>query len=123
MDTDASMEELKIDVTMGASGVRVFRLNGPLTLNTLFDFQAQARAEISAPIVIDLSEVPYMDSAGLGAMLGVYASCQRSGRGFGVAGSQDRIRTLFKVTHVDGLVPNFDSVERAEQKLSKTARA
>lgn len=115
------MDELKIEVSKGASGVRVFRLAGPLTLSTIFEFQDVARSNADSPIVIDLSDVPYMDSAGLGSLLGVYASCQRSGRGFGVAGSQDRIRTLFKVTHVDGLVPSYESVERAEQQLSKTA--
>ncbi len=117
------MDELKIEVSKGASGVQVLRLKGPLTLNTLFEFQDLSRSAASSPVVIDLSEVPYMDSAGLGALLGVYASCQRNGRGFGVAGSQDRIRTLFRVTHVDGLVPTFDSVESAERKLSTSSGA
>jgi anti-sigma B factor antagonist len=117
------MEELKIEVTKGASGVRVFRLLGPLTLSSLFEFQDLVRAENDSPTVIDLAEVPYMDSAGLGALLGVYASCQRNGRGFAIAGSQDRIRTLFRVTHVDGLVPSFESVEKAEEQLSKKGGA
>jgi anti-anti-sigma factor len=117
------MDELKIEVTKGASGVQVYRLFGPLTLSTLFEFQDLVRSETSTAVVIDLSQVPYMDSAGLGSLLGVYASCQRHGRGFGIAGSQDRIRTLFKVTHVDGMIPSFDTVETAERQLSKTAGA
>src|SRR5580658_2146240 len=117
------MHELKIEIEDMAGGVRIFRLTGPLTLNNLFEFQDAARAETDSAIVIDLSGVPYMDSAGLGAVLGIMAACHRKGRGFGTAGVPDRLRTLFKVTGVDGLIPAFDSVEVAERKLSKSASA
>jgi len=117
------MDELKIDVSASASGVRVLRLHGPLTLSTLFDFQKLARENTVAPIVLDLTDVPYMDSAGLGALLGLLASCQRGGRGFGIVGAAERLQTLFRVTHVDGMIPTFPSVEQAEQRLSKSAGA
>ena len=117
------MDELRIHVDKGASGASVFRLTGPLTINTLFDFQDLARKETAPAFVLDLSSVPYMDSAGLGAVLGVLASCQRHGRGFGVAGVNDRIKTLFSVGHVDGLIPIFDSVEVAESRVVKSASA
>ena len=117
------MHELKIEVSSGISGVRILRLTGPLILNTLFEFQDLARADADSAIVIDLSGVPYMDSAGLGSVLGVLTSCQRKGRGFGIVGVTDRIRTLFKVAGVDGLIPTFDSVEIAERQMSKAASA
>ena len=115
------MDELKIEVVSRDSGVRVIRLMGALTLGTLFDFQNVARAETHSPIVLDLTQVPYMDSAGLGAVLGLLASCQRSGRGFGIVGAAERLQTLFKVTHVDGMIPAFASIEQAEQKVTKSA--
>ena len=117
------MDELKIAVRKGASGAAIIHLNGPLTLNTLFEFQDLARKESSPALILDLSAVPYMDSAGLGAVLGVLASCQRHGRGFGVTGVTDRIKTLFTVGRVDGLIPTFDSVETAEARLKKSASA
>jgi anti-sigma B factor antagonist len=117
------MHELKIEIEDTPGGVRIFRIAGPLTLNNLFEFQDAARAGTDSAIVIDLSGVPYMDSAGLGAVLGIMASCQRKGRGFGTAAVPDRLRTLFKVTGVDGLIPTFDSVESAERQLSKGASA
>jgi anti-sigma B factor antagonist len=117
------MNELKIEVDDAAVGLRVFRLTGPLVLNTLFEFQNLVRANADSAIVIELSGVPYMDSAGLGVILGALASCQRKGRGFGITGVPDRIKTLFAVTHVDGLIPAFDSVETAGRQLSKGASA
>jgi len=120
---DQKMEELKIELEKTASGVGIFRLAGPLTIKTMFGFQDRARAEAQSPIVVDLSGVPYMDSAGLGAILGLLASCHRHSRGFGISGANDRIRTLFAVARVDGMIPSYDSVESAVSRLSKSASA
>ncbi|HLH00247.1 MAG TPA: STAS domain-containing protein [Bryobacteraceae bacterium] len=117
------MDELKIETVRGASGASILRLAGPLTIQTLFEFQDLARRESGPAMVLDLSGVLYMDSAGLGAILGVLASCQRHGRGFGVTGITERIRTLFTVAHVDGMIPLFDSVEIAESRLKQSASA
>lgn len=93
-------------------------LKGPLTLATLFEFQTASRQEHSKPVMIDIAGVPYMDSAGLGSVISVFASCQRTNRGFAITGVSDRIRTLFEVTHVDGLLPCFDTPQAADSFLS-----
>lgn len=118
--TPGRFEELKIETIEGAKGARILRLTGPLTLRTLFDFQEAARQDHSKPVIIDLSEVPYMDSAGLGSVIGVFTSCQRTNRGFGIIGMSERIRTLFQVTHVDGLLPCFKSLDEAEASVTET---
>lgn len=117
------MIQLKIQTEKTAGGIRAFQLSGPLVLSTLFEFQDLARADSDSAVVVDLSGVPYMDSAGLGAILGIMASCQRKGRGFGITGATDRIQTLFRVTHVDGLIPTFDSLDAAERQLASAASA
>lgn len=117
------MDELTTAVEDVAGGVRILRLTGPLTLGTLFDFQDRAREQSDSSILMDLSGVPYMDSAGLGAVLGLLVSCQRKGRGFGITGVTDRLRTLFEVAGVDGMIPTFDSAEAGVSKLSKAASA
>ena len=117
------MQELKIDTETTASGVRIIRLAGPLTLNTMFEFQDLVRADGDVATVLELSGVPFMDSAGLGAILGTLASCQRKGRGFGITGATERIQTLFTVAGVDGLIPAFGSVELAERQLASAASA
>ncbi len=117
------MKELNIASETGASGVKIFRLTGPLTLGSVFEFQDLARTDHDSAIVVDLSGVPYMDSAGLGAILGIMASCQRKSRGFGITGAADRIQTLFTVAGVGGLIPSFASVELAERQLSSAASA
>lgn len=96
----------------------MLKLTGPLTLNTLFDFQSISRQDHGNNIVLDLENVPYMDSAGLGAVISLYASCQRTKRGFAIIGISERIRTLFEVTHCDGLLPCHESLDAADKALS-----
>jgi len=117
------MEEIELQSTTGLGGVRILRLRGPLTLSSTFEFQSAARKETSSPIIVDLSGVPYMDSAGLGAILGVLASCERGHRQFAIAGAPERLQTLFRVAKVDALLPSFASVEEAEARLSSAAGA
>jgi anti-anti-sigma factor len=82
-----------------------------------------ARQEGNAPMIIDISGVPYMDSAGLGSILGLFASAQRKQLGFAVAGAADRIVTLFKVTHVEDVLPSYLTVADAEASIARTASA
>jgi anti-anti-sigma factor len=109
------MDQLNVESIPGTKpGVRILKLAGPFTLSTVFDFQTELR-EASAPLtILDLSGVPYMDSAALGSVLGFHASCQREGTRYGLIGVSDRLKTLFRVAGVDGMVAVYGSLEEAE---------
>ncbi len=115
--TPGRSEDLKIELLDSPKGNRLIRLTGPLVLRSLFEFQATARKETGKSVILDISDVPYMDSAGLGAVISIFASCQRTNRGFGIVGVSPRIKTLFEVTHCDGLLPSFESIEAADGSL------
>jgi anti-anti-sigma factor len=117
--TPGRSEDLEIQALDSPRGARVLRLHGPLTIRTLFDFQDTSRQESAAAVIVDLTDVPYMDSAGLGSVIGLFTSCQRTNRGFAIIGVSERIRTLFEVTHVDGLLPCFNSLESADAAILK----
>jgi anti-sigma B factor antagonist len=113
-----SGEPLTLESVPGrAAGSRILRLTGPLTLSGLFDFQGTLRADPPATLILDLTAVPYMDSAGMGAIINYFVSCQRSGRKLIVAGVNGRVLELFKMTKVDALLPMVSSVADAEQML------
>ena len=112
------MDQLQIRTTEGPGGLLIMHLDGPLTLATLFGFQNAARQQQGNGLIIALDGVPYMDSAGLGAVLGAFVSCQRQGRKFALAGATRRVFTLFQVARVDTMVPLFDTVEAAELALA-----
>jgi anti-anti-sigma factor len=97
--------EFTIEVLPGSSpGVRVLKLAGPFTLRDVFEFQEIVRAEAAPMTVIDLTGVPYMDSASLGSILGFHVSCEKEGRKYALEGASDRLRSLFRMSGVDSML-------------------
>jgi len=99
--------------------VRILKLAGPFTLAAVFDFQAEIRKDPPRVLILDLTDVPYMDSASLGSILGLHVSCQKDRRHYALVGVSDRLKTLFKVSGVDGLLSIYPSVAEAEAGLAK----
>jgi len=113
--------DLEIEICERPGG-RLIRLRGPVTMGSLFELQDAVR-QGDGDLTIDLSQVPYMDSAGLGAILGAFASCQRTSRRFGLVAVPDRVMTLLKVAGVDKILPQFASLEAAEGRAAKAESA
>jgi anti-anti-sigma factor len=99
-------------------GTLVFRLNGPLTLLNMFDLQTQLRsADPPALTILDMTGVPYMDSAGMGMVVNHYVRCAGRGVRLIAAGVSPRVLELFKLTRVDAVIPMAATVEEAEAGL------
>lgn len=103
----------------GRSGVVVMTLIGPLTLRNIFDFQKEIAVDPPAAMVFDLSQVEYMDSAGLGVLVNYYVSAQRNGRRMTLAGVSERIDALLEMTKVKDLLKSYPTVEAAENSLAE----
>jgi len=96
-------------------GTRILRFNGPLTLRNLFTFQEELRQGLDPFVVIlDLTKVPYMDSAGMGALINYYVHCEKIDIRMTVVGVSSRVMELFKLTKVDTVIPLEATVEEAE---------
>jgi anti-sigma B factor antagonist len=93
-------EPLKIDDLGIQNQQRILRLSGPLTIATLYEFQNFVRAESSTALVLDFTSVPYVDSAGVGALVGAYVRHQKAGHTLTLAGVNERVRNTLKVTQV-----------------------
>jgi len=102
-------------------GIQVLKLTGPFTLMAVFDFQAVVREDLAAGVVIDLTEVPYMDSAAPGSILNLHVGCQKDGRRYALSGASDRLRTLFKVAGVENFLVICPSLVEAEARLTGNA--
>jgi anti-sigma B factor antagonist len=98
-----------------APGTRIFRVTGPLTLGNMFELQTALREDPPPPLtILDLTGVPYMDSAGLGAIVNSHVHCQNQGAVLAVAGVSSRVMELFTMIHAHGVLNLTNSVEEAE---------
>jgi anti-sigma B factor antagonist len=91
---------------------------GELDAYTVGEFR-EALAELSttARLLIDLSEVPFMDSAGLGALIGGIRRAREAEGEVAVACSRPTLTRLLHTTGFDRIVPVTETVDAAAQAL------
>ncbi|MGB9514618.1 MAG: STAS domain-containing protein, partial [Candidatus Acidiferrum sp.] len=66
-------------------GVTIYKANGKLGLETVNGFIQQMRGETAAYVVVDLSGVTFLDSAGVGALVSLFVSRRSQGKIFALA--------------------------------------
>jgi len=111
-------EPVRLEAVDGSrAGLRILRLSGPLTLHTLFPFQEAVRADKAATLILDLTAVPWVDSVGIGSLVGAYVSRQRDGRKLALVGVSERVSAALSVSQLTTLFPMFKTVEAAEKSL------
>jgi anti-sigma B factor antagonist len=102
----------------------VLLLRGPLTAGNAPVFQnALRREEPASTLILDLSNVPYVDSAGLGALVSAFISRQKAGRRMVLSGLTPRVQKLFEITRVQELFLIFSSPEEAIAALEGAGEA
>ncbi len=81
---------------------RVVRCGGRLISTTADRLKAEVKPLISRGgcVVIDLSDVTFMDSMGLGTIAALYVSSKSAGCRFELVNLSRRVRDLFTVTHL-----------------------
>jgi anti-sigma B factor antagonist len=106
-------------------GTVIYRLSGPFTARDMHGalspnelrntFESEEGDGQHALHILDLTEVPYMDSAGLGMIVSHYVRCQGRGVRLVVAGASPRVIQLLEMTKVDGFLPRIGTVEEADR--------
>ncbi|WP_100406112.1 STAS domain-containing protein [Bacillus solitudinis] len=66
-------------------------------------------------ITVDLSNVQYIDSTGLGIFIGVFKATHQHGSSLQLTGLSDRIKRLFTITGLDEVI-DIDAGKREEAK-------
>lgn len=111
-----AMDTQKLTITTSpanAQAATVLKLSGPMVLSNLFDFQAAVRAESARLVVLDLTEVPFMDSAALGSVVNAHVSYINHQRRLRLVGVSERVATLLKVTNVDRVFAIYPTISEA----------
>jgi len=101
-----------------ADGYTICRPVGELDAFTVSQFR-QALAELaSAPrLLIDMAGVPFVDSAGLGALIGGIRRSREMGGDVAVSCSRPTLTRLLRTTGFDRIVTVAETVEEAAAAL------
>jgi anti-sigma B factor antagonist len=67
-----------------------------------------AAVECSADVVVDLSEAPIVDPAGLGVLVRAHRRARRQGGNLCLVAPSRFVLTVLHTMHVDGVFPIFD---------------
>jgi anti-sigma B factor antagonist len=105
------------DLVGPKDGQRIFRLTGPIVLTNLFDFQSLVRTDTSRTLILDFTNVPYVDSAGVGALVGAYVTHQKDGRSLFLIAVNQRVQDALQVTRVKQFFHFVDSLAAVEQAV------
>jgi len=98
-------------------GEKVMVLEGVLNAETATVFRDSVRENDSATLVVDMSRVRYVDSSGLGVLIGAYASFERDCRRILLAGLNDRVWDLFRTCKIQELFTRYPTVADAERTV------
>ena len=112
-----------LEITEHAVGhVTVLQLVGRLVMEdgdtALCEHVDRLLRETRAKIVLDLSEVTYVDSAGLGALVSKYVSVRRRGGDLRLVHPTARTTRLFEVTKLSSVFEVFASETDAVQSFA-----
>ena len=119
------MNTLKTRVVEPA--VTVVEISGRLHLgNTLSDIEAGIKrliAEGCRKMVIDLSELGFIDSAGIGMLISCSGGMEQAGGVLRIAGAHGPVAKAFEVVHMSRIVALDDSVDAACLTFSRASGA
>jgi anti-anti-sigma factor len=110
------MQPARLDIERqpGANGdPLVARLNGKLSLETVNAFISTMRPEPANHLVLDMSGLSFLDSAGVGALVSLFVSRRNHSKTMALAGLTQQGNAVMQVSGLLKLLPVYPSVEQA----------
>jgi len=118
------LQELTVERYEGvAEDQRILLLKGPITIETTPQFERAVRSEQAETVILDLSDVPYIDSVGLGSLIATYVSHQKRGHCLVLTGVTPRVDRVMEITKVKDFFLMFPTTWQAVEALANTGSA
>lgn len=110
-----------------ASGVTVVELDGRITLGEAASALRSSVKDVLAlgarRIILDVSRVSYVDSSGLGELVGVYTSVRNAGGDVKLVGVDKKLQGLLQVTKLHTIFDCYDTAEGAMHAFATASGA
>jgi anti-sigma B factor antagonist len=94
----------------------IYKATGKLSLETVNEFIQKVRPETAANVVLDMSGVTFLDSAGVGSLVSLFVSRRNRGQTFGLAALTAQGAAVVTVAGLQNLLPVYKTVEEATAK-------
>jgi anti-sigma B factor antagonist len=104
---------MQIATTPG-SDLYIVTVSGEVDLATSPDLDAAVIAGLESgtnSVIIDLTDVSFMDSSGLGVIVRALKRCREAEIELDLVISNDRVLKVFGITGLDQVIPIHDSIE------------
>ena len=102
-------------------GTTVIRVAGMVkvgeTVRELESSLERAASEMTGAVILDLTDLEYMDSTAVGILVGALHRLKGEERELLLVHPRERIASLLHVANLDSLFEIFDTVEQARQSL------
>lgn len=110
----SSDENLSVQSLPGRPGEHILKITGPLVLSNFFEFQRALREDTSQQLILDFNDVPYIDSAAIGALMMAYVHRSKDNHTMLLVGVCPRVRTALQVTKVEQFFDFADHLPAAD---------
>ena len=103
-----------------ADTIYIIDVIGEMDLYNAYKLKNVVRKMIERQIrlyVVNLDQVPYIDSSGIGALLQVYAEIKKHGLKLRIAGVKGSVRKVIELTKLAQYFPIVSDVELAVRQL------
>jgi anti-sigma B factor antagonist len=109
----------------GTADVQIVRLSGEIDLQhspKLRQLLQGKAAKKPRALLLDLSEVKYIDSSGLATLVEYYKSARMFSGHLAVAGLSSRVKSIFDLVRLGEVFGVYSSVAEAEEALRSTTQ-
>ena len=110
------MPTMELDVSYPDAGAGVLTLKGRLNMASAPALREAASALVDdgrSRVAVDLREVSFLDSSGLGALIGAMKGARAAGGDLRLVGPTEQVQMVLKLTNLDRVLVTADSVEGA----------
>ena len=110
------MASARLELQQGqdrGTGSVVTRLDGKLSLETVNSFLQTMRQEQAKHVVLDMSGVSFLDSAGVGALVSLFVTRKHAGKTLALAILTKQAMAVLQLSGILKLIPAYPTVEAA----------
>jgi anti-anti-sigma factor len=103
--------------------VKIMQPSGRLDVTTAADFRRQVNdiASLATPpkyLLVDLEEITFMDSSGLGALVSALKSIRSSNGDMVICGANDQVQMLFELTSMTKIFKIYPTIDEFNATLN-----